>query len=267
MQRLDEKSLRRKVTIYIATAMLILTVLTIASTVSVQNHRVAMQQQDYSKQIHLGIEHVIKHYIREYSYKARRIIETENIVDLMKTGDRETLYKMFKPKWDLMVEEQKYLKIMHFHSADGKSFLRMHLPKLYGDSLVEKRPMIKEIHTKHKAMHGYETGKYSTIYRILRPIFDKSGEYIGAFEIGINPKFILKEVHDINGLSGMMFIKEDSLELFSKPNKVLVDGYRLQTDLTPEFKKISVELEVLNRLEDNLVVRTGEQTYKTHLSE
>ena len=150
MHKLDEKALRHKVTIYIATAMFILTVLTIIATALIQNSRVVMQENDYSKQIHLGIEHVIKHYIRDYGYRVSRMVETEGIVSLLKLGDREGLYNLFQPKWKLLKEEEKNLTIMHFHLADGTSFLRMHLPEEFGDKLSDIRPMIKEIHASQK---------------------------------------------------------------------------------------------------------------------
>ena len=266
MQNLKVSSLKRNVTISIAVTMLLVTLLIIISTSFVQNHRAKIQEHEYSKQVELGIQYVVKHNIKDYIYRVRRMVETEKeVADLLKSRDRETLYKLFKPKWDLFVEEQKYFEVMHFHLADGTSFLRMQLPKLFGDDLLSVRPMIREIHSSHKTLHGYETGKHGTAYRIIYPIFDKSGEYIGALEVGLNPQFILNAVHEINGFTGMMFIKEDSLPSMSKPNDITIDGYRLQSKLTPELEKIVTQLKESNSLEDGMEIELDELTYRTHL--
>ena len=266
MKKLDMTPLKNSVTFYIALAMLGLTLVTVFTTAYVQNHRANIEQEKYNKQIHLGIEHVIKHYIRDYGYRVRRMLETPKIEEYIKNRDREALYREFKPKWDLMLEEEKNLQIMHFHLADGSSFLRMHKPELYGDNLISVRPMIKEIHTEHKKINGYETGKYGTSYRIIYPIFDdKSGEYLGAFEIGLNPKFILSAISKINGFCGMMFIRENALTLYSTPNDTVIDGYKLQSELSAQLKKICGVLELPNKLEDKMELVVGDKSYQTHL--
>ena len=265
MKKLDIKSLKKSLTFYIAMAMLFLTVITVVFTAYIEKYRVNVEEKNYIKQIDLGIEHVIKHYIRDYGYRVRRMIETENVSEYLKTKNREDLYKNFKPKWDLMVEEEKNLEVMQFHLADGSSFLRMHKPELYGDKLINTRPLMKEIHTKHQQIVGYETGLYATTYRIVNPIFDKSGEYLGALEIGLNPKFIADVVRNINGFCGIMFIKEDALSLYSKESKIFIDGYKLQSELSSKSEDLCAALKMENKLEDGMKVVVNNKTYKTHL--
>jgi len=186
MRRLNIEKLRKNVTIYIALAMLSLSLIIITATSFMQNSRANEKQREYQEQINLSIKYVVSRYIRDYEHLINRLIKTENVSELIKLRNRNGLYKVFQKKWELLVAEEPNLKIMQFHLADGTSFLRMHKPKYFGDKLSDIRPMIKEIHVSHKTLVAYETGKYSTVYRVIVPIFDKAGEYIGAFEFGIN---------------------------------------------------------------------------------
>ena len=164
-----------------------------------------------------------------------------------------------------MNEEEEFLEMMQVHLADGTSLLRMHEPHLFGDELSSVRPMVKEIHALHKPLQGYETGKHKNVYRIIQPLFDANQTYIGAIEIGLNPSFILRAVRKINGFCGMMFIEEESLKLNSTPNKLSIDGYRLQSHLSPELKKIAQVLKVQNHLTGNMEISVGASEYFTHL--
>ena len=58
-------------------------------------------------------------------------------------------------------------KIMLFHKADGTAFLRMHKPEVYDDYLSAIRPMVKTAHEQMQVLTGYETGKYSTVFRFM----------------------------------------------------------------------------------------------------
>ena len=164
-----------------------------------------------------------------------------------------------------MIKQEESLEIMQFHLADGTSLLRMHKPEVYGDKIAQVRPMIKEIHASHKKISAFETGKYGYVYRIVTPIFDESGHYLGALEIGLNPKFILNAIREINGFCGMVFIKEDTLFLPSISNSIKIDGHILQSKLTPELKKISSKLEVIGKLENGMQLEENNTTYRTHL--
>jgi len=81
----------------------------------------------------------------------------------------------------------------------------------------------------------------------------------------LNPNFIIKAVHDINGFCGMVFIKNDSLKLYCKPSDVVIDNYKLQSDLTPKLQELCGYLKVPNKLEDNMRVKMKGQEYLTHV--
>ena len=264
MRRLDIEKLRKNVTIYIALAMISFSLIIITATSFMQNSRVNEKQREYQEQINLSIKYVVNHYIRDYEHLINRLIKTENVSELIKLKDRNGLYKLFRKKWELWVAEEPNLEIMQFHLADGTSFLRMHKPEKFGDKISNERPMLKEIHVSHKTLVAYENGRYSNVYRIIAPIFDKAGEYIGALEFGINPIFILNSVYEINKFHGMMFIKDENLALYSHSNNMNIHGYSLQSQLSPELQKIYEQLHILGKIDNNMIISCDDKKYRTY---
>ena len=264
MKKLEINRLRRSIVFYIAIAMFILSVIVVTS-ISI-NAKIIQdkKEKNYARQINSSINHVVKHFLQDYTYRVRRIVETTALPELLEKRDREAVYKMLKPKFDIMQEESPYVAVMQIHLADGSSFLRVHKPEVYGDDIASKRAMLKEIHKNHKIVTGYETGKYSTVYRVISPIFNRSGNYIGAFEIGVNPNFILDAINDINNFCGLMFIKDSELQLYSKPNNLVVEGYRLQSRLNEELKNIC-KIFNISTLKHNTEIEVGDKKYLTHL--
>jgi len=265
MKQLDTTTLRRSITFLIAISMLLLIIVTTTLTSILQKHRQNKREQEYSTRLHQSIEHAIKHNIRDFTYRARRIVETTNLASLLQNRDREGLYALLKPNWDLMVEENKFLKIMQIHLKDGSSFLRVHKPESFGDDIATVRPMLKEIHQAHKLIVGYETGRFSTVYRVIVPIFTKNREYLGAFEIGINPNFIVSAARDKSYICGAIFIKEDDLKLFKREGDIVIDGYQLQSDITPKLRMICNMALPIKGLSNHLHTTVDGKEYRSHL--
>ncbi len=265
MKQLDINPLRKSVTVYIALTLIVFMLVAAAAAALIQHDRQKQKENEYKEQVDHVIQHTITSFLKGYSYRVRKIVEDPEMANMIKEKDREGLYSFLKPKWELLQEEEEYVDVMHLHSPDGTSLLRMHKPDQFGDELSSIRPIIKEVHTSHKPLQGYKTGKHGNVYRIIQPLFDENKTYIGAIEIGFNPNFILRAVHEINGFFGMIFIEDESLKLHSAPNKILIDGYRLQSELTPELEKISRVLKVQNHLTNNIKFTAGGKTYFTHL--
>ncbi|MCK5109952.1 MAG: PAS domain S-box protein [Arcobacteraceae bacterium] len=265
MEQLDTSSLRKSVTFSIVMTIFILIVIIIAITDLVNRYSHEQHERKHTTQVNNSIKQVITHYNKEYTYITKRFIKTTALTELLKKRDREGIYKLFKPKWDLMTEEEPYLAVMHFHLKDGSSFLRMHKPEIFGDNLIHIRPMIKEIHYSHKQISGYETGKYGSLYRIITPIFDANQTYIGAIELGLNLNFIIRELNEINDMNGLIFIKDDKLKFFSNPIDLVIDGYRLQSKPVGKLKVISTMLTTLNYQEHDVTLLANDKQYQIHI--
>ncbi len=63
----------------------------------------------------------------------------------------------------------------------------------------------------------------------------------------------------------MMFIKKDALLLYSSLNDIDIDGYKLQSELSPRLKKITEVLESIGKLEEGIELSVDNNSYKTHL--
>ena len=265
MKRLKTERFKLSVTLSIVSAIFIVFVLVVLSVTNSQEEYRQKQLKEYTTQVDSSIEHIINHFVKDYKYRVLRITETTNMSEMVKKRDREGLYKLLKAKFTLMQEETNNFQVMHIHLSDGTSLLRVHQPDKYGDKIADRRAMLREIHKNHKSIVGYETGNHATVYRIISPILDKDGTYLGAFEVGVNPNFIIEAVNDINGFCGMVFITESDLRLYSKPNKIVVDGYRLQSELTPQLKRICKAYKAPKKLENNIEISVGDIQYITHL--
>jgi len=165
------------------------------------------------------------------------ISEDKKVKALIRAKKREELYALLKSKWELWTELEPHFKTMLFHNPDGTAFLRMHKPDKHSDKLSHIRPMVKAIHNEQKLLIGYETGKYSTVYRIITPIFD-NGEYIGSLDFGINPNHFADELYKLNGTKAVLFIKEDNLKLFKNESTFSINNYILQTKVTDKLNKL-----------------------------
>ena len=50
------------------------------------------------------------------------------------------------------------LRHLQFHLTDGRSLVRIHQPKKFGDSLLEIRPSVRRMIVEHKPIYGFEIG-------------------------------------------------------------------------------------------------------------
>ena len=267
MKKLDTTFLKKSLFGYIFIVTIILFALVLLSTHIAENEYKKREFERYAKQVTIGLEHVLNHYKTLYIGRINSLVEGTDLEELLVKKDRVAMYKLLKPKFDSMQNENPNFKVIQIHWSDGSSFLRVHQPKNYGDTIAKHRVMLQEIHKNHKMLSGYETGLYATAYRMLKPIFSKKGDYIGAIEFGLNPSFMLDAINEINGFDGMVFIKEDELKLYSKPSDISLDGYRLQSNLTPKLKKIYAAYKNVQKLQGEQELVVDGKKYVTHLVE
>ncbi len=264
MNTFDTSLLRRKITFYIVVAILTLVVITGITITSIQKYQEKEKEEIYRNKLHKSIEHVIDRYLKNYNLLSERLIKTTPLIQLLEQGDREGLYKLLKPKWDLRRKYRKDLNLMQIFNADGTAFLRIQEADKFGDYIFDIRPIVKEVNRTHKRITAYETCKDSTAYRIVTPIFNKKNEYIGVFEVGVNPNIILNAVDELNGCEGLIFIKEGELKDFNKSSKLIIDNYGLQSEITPKVKGIVEALKNLDTFKDGHKISTSDKTYIIH---
>lgn len=102
---------------------------------------------------------------------------------------RKELYDYFIDDYNLMVDYD--IRQFHFHFPDTVSFLRMHTPNKFGDSLESVRYSVYYTNKYRKVVSGFEEGKIFNGFRYVYPL-DYKGEQIGSVEISVSMTTVLK---------------------------------------------------------------------------
>jgi len=265
MKTLATDKVLRNIITEIAIAIFFLIFLTITSLSLISHKYQTEKSKEYSLQIDKSLHYVIDYFVQDYSGRAMVIVQTTNISELVKNRDREALLKLLGQRFKGMKIANNSLEVMHVHLADGTSLLRVHSPDQYGDNIAQRRAMLREVHKTHRVVSGYESGLHGNDYRLINPIFDDKGVYLGALELGLNLDFILNSISSINGYSGLIFIKENQLSLKVKPSNILIDGYKLQSALNDELRDVLKVFQSFNQLEENLEFSVNNKQYRSHV--
>ncbi len=220
-------------------------------------------KKEFEHQLTHSIEQTVATTINTYSMMASVVLETTEAKALMKAGKRDELYALLESKWKLWSTINPDFRIMLFHRADGTAFLRMHKPEVYDDYLSGIRPMVKAVHEQQKVLTGYETGKYSTVFRLMTPIFYE-GEYLGALDFGINPNYFVKTIHEFSGNMGVLFIKEKHLKLFKREATFQLNEYSLQSSINKETQSLLTSLPANYAFTKETMLEVGEKHYFVH---
>ena len=121
---------------------------------------------------------------------------------------RGELYRLLYKKYD----ELKKINIrqFHFHTHDGNSLLRFHVPYKSGDSLMDLRTSIKVANTEFKRVTGFEGGRIYPGYRYVFPII-VDNDHLGSVEISISFEAIEKKLKNILTFYAHKIIYEKSV--------------------------------------------------------
>jgi signal transduction histidine kinase len=199
-----------------------------------------------------------------YTNRAISLSLSENIIGNILNEDRKSLLKEIIPIWFNLKDENQFLNNLHFHLADGSSFLRVHRPSKYQDYVLFNREMIFEAYMSKKIVSGIEAGKYSISYRTIVPIFDGT-IYLGLIEFGVDPLYIIDKIKEHQYTDGAVFINNDSLDLYTNREKY---------DFEIENKTLitsSIDKDILKHIkndynfEDNYTFNYKDKKYKVHI--
>jgi diguanylate cyclase (GGDEF)-like protein len=162
-----------------------------------------------------------KQITKHYESVANNILINQDIIDAFDQQDRKKLYSLTKPIYEELLAENPYLYIMHFHTKDSKSFLRVHKPSKYGDDLSSFRYIINNVNRDKIKQLGMEVGRYGIYYRTALPVFNKDGDHIGSFELGIDINYIFKVFNEAYGFDSILLLNKDIFQTIYENNKKL----------------------------------------------
>lgn len=102
---------------------------------------------------------------------------------------RDKLYTMLSPSYANLGQE--FFRQIHYHFADGTSFLRLHKPESFGDNLLAFRPSVLLANEKRHVVEGFEVGRDYHAFRHVFPL-SKDGKHLGTVEIS-KPFYVLSK--------------------------------------------------------------------------
>jgi PAS domain S-box-containing protein len=109
---------------------------------------------------------------------------------------RQRLRAALTPAWSSMQRHQGML-LQLFWGDTGLTLLRMQQPERFGDALAARQPMLQRTLRDGVMQTGVEVGPLGASSRAIVPLYagdDRSGELIGALEVGYN---VLPDLTDL----------------------------------------------------------------------
>ncbi|MFA6191066.1 MAG: ATP-binding protein [Sulfurimonas sp.] len=227
-------------------AILIILVVSILARAYYDNQRIKEilnnDIKDLSSQIHSIIEDHLLHVNIKYIAISSHYQNDESVQTLVKTGDREELYKKIKPDYDIYSSLEPSFYGMQFYDNNNITLLRMHRPDYYDDNVTEIRSLIESVHKDRVAKSAFEVGRSGAAYRIAVPLITKNNEYLGTVEYGIEPDYFYNELQKDIGINAQIIVKTNDIEHLSekKEFKLFKDYSIVRSD--PVFEKINRQL-------------------------
>jgi diguanylate cyclase (GGDEF)-like protein len=228
-----------------------------------QLKKLKAQENQYYEMIKDSENKVVEKFKEFYKNRIFANINSKGVKEAISKKDRNTLYELSKGRWEVLKKENKYLRVMHFHSPDGTSFLRMHEPAKNGDIIANFRPMVREIHQKKQPLYGFEAGIFNLAYRVFHPIFS-NGQYIGALEFGVRPDYFLNEMMYYNNLKGALFVKNEELNLYKEEKSILLDNYVLQYDTLDDMELLNNLVSINYTFQNKFKMQFDNKTYRVY---
>lgn len=182
-----------------------------------------------------------------------QIRSDETVLELVKNNKRDNLYLYLLPTFESL--QKLGVVQLHFHSFEGKSFLRFHKPETYGDSLLQRK-MISRMLKEKNTLTGYEVGRFLEGFRYIVPLYYQ-GEYIGSLGVSISASEILSKPDGSENKADLLIVKKKNLDEIMLPYEIeqqfavtcLDAGFYIHKT----FKKTKACENTLNRLKKLLV--------------
>jgi len=153
------------------------------------------------------------------------ILDNTEVIDAIEKEDRIKLYTLVKRNFDLFASENRFFTNMHFHTEKNITLLRVHKPEEYGDDLTDIRPLIARTNREKIPQSGLESGLHGIFYRIIQPIFNGQGKYIGCIEFGIDPTYFTHLIGNQHTDKRLAFVfTEQSLKNLEEKDELIKYG-------------------------------------------
>ena len=208
------------------------------------------------KNIHRSYDFLLKKLEIDLLTNAEILLQSKELRKALFIKDRQRAYELSLPTYKLLQESNPFLKIMTFRLEDATAFLRVHKPKMFGDSLHSAREMIFQTNKDKTSHTGFEIGKLEMVYRLVTPVFYNK-KYLGTLEIGVQPDYLMQALKKVGYLQYGLLIKNlDTSAALKKSSFHKIDDYYLvksdpifaEEISKIDLKKHQIKIRCCNRL-------------------
>ncbi len=197
---------------------------------------------------------ILKQHSKMYANRIDYLLSDNSLVDAFASKDRDLLFTKTISTFKQFQKENKYIKILTFRLQDGSTFLRVHKPKMFGDSLNKKRKIIIDTNNDKQRKLGFEIGKLKMTYRIVTPIF-KDGNYLGLVEFGIEPEAFMKVLSNVVDLRYALVVRKDNMKVvFEDFEEISKDTYTLMSN-----DKLFIDIFNKIKIKDHTFITLGDK--------
>ncbi len=156
-------------------------------------------------------ENIFNELKERYSGYAKELLADPEILNAFANAERQELYRLCEPIYKNLKKNDKYLYIMNFYTPNNHTFLRLHKPERFNDDLSGFRKMLVKANETKEAQYGVEVGKYGIFFRAMLPVF-KDGVHIGAFDFGVDVKYLISKLSILNINTPVLLVTKKSVE-------------------------------------------------------
>ena len=255
-------SAKNKTLLFVMFSLVLFSFILIVTIYINQKNELEEVEYEYYQNIKNSYEKILERHKSFYKYRLKNTINIKGVKELFYKNDREKLYELIKPQFNTLKEENKFLKIMHFHLPNGRSFLRVHKPDKYGDNIAKRRAMVRAMHIDKKNLNGFEAGIYMLAYREFIPIFYQD-KYIGSVEFGSRPDQILEQMDYFSNIKGVLFIKKNKIIEYKESSDLSIQDYTLQYNGLDDTNLVN-KLPKNYSFEENIEINYHEKTFMVY---
>lgn len=155
-------------------------------------------------------QNIFNRLIQDYTERGYEILSNPKIVEAFLNRDRAKLLELTLPIYKSLKENNEYFGVMNFHTPESEVFLRLSKPEKFGDNVSSLRPIIVKTNEYEAMQVGVEVGKYGIYYRVTFPVF-YNNEHIGAFEFGIDIKYLISRLGVLNLHAPLLLIEKEAV--------------------------------------------------------
>lgn len=170
-----------------------------------KSNLIERELQEKTYDMELSYKQILKFFDQTAAISYAGIIKNTKVIGILKQVEKATpeekdrlrleLFAVLKDRYENL--QKRGVLQNQFVLPDNTSFLRMHKPDIYGDSLTGVRYSFESVHQHKKRIDGFEHGKTAHGFRYVFPLFDEKQNYLCAVEISFGSEEIQKNMNEV----------------------------------------------------------------------